>query len=112
MKNKSTLTIAAFAALAFALGNCKKEKETCPGCELIIANSEGYDYKVSFSGWPGSPSSFTMKPGDIKTFTIPPDKSITVKGDFQSPFAHNDFNRNYICEGEGNCGSISVILKE
>lgn len=112
MKKKSTLTIAAFAVLAFAISDCKKEKELCQSCPLIIANGEGYDYKVSFVGWSGSPAPFTMKPGDVQTFNIPPDKTITVKGDFQSPFAHNDFTKNVFCAGEGDCGSINVVLKE
>ena len=95
-------------ALLTALTNCEKEEKPCPSCVLVIANGEIYDYKVSFLGV-GTPA-FTLRPGETKSITIPSGVLVTVKGDFKSPYAHNDFSRAYQCPGD--CGTVSVVLKE
>lgn len=95
------------------LATCKKEDESsnCQSCSIILTNGEAYPYKVTFSNWgSGAPAPFTLQVGATKTFTMPSGKSITINGDFQSPFAHNDFTGVYRCDA--NCGVISAILQE
>ena len=106
MKKLSFLLIIGFAVLTAA---CKKEDpQGCSSCVFVIANGEGYAYKVSLSG--GTNQSFTLNAGELKNVTIAEGVSVTVKGDLQSPFAHNDFSGTYQCPGD--CGAVSLVLKE
>ena len=110
MKN----SLLVFAALLLYV-SCKKDDDNAPDCQtctVILVNAESYPYLVSFSGWgTGAPSSFTLSPVSTKTFTnMPSGKQITVKGDFQSPFAHNDFEEKVQCLA--NCGTVTVVLED
>jgi len=96
-----------FAILAL-LTNCEKEEKACSSCVLVIANGEGYDYKVSFSGITQTP--FTLRPGEVQSVSIPSGVLVTVKGDLKSPYAHNDFSKAYQCPSD--CGSVAVALME
>lgn len=101
----ATLTFATITLLT----TCKKEdQQPCPSCVFVIANGEQYAYSVSFLGTVAAP--FTLKAGELKSITMPTGVDITVKGDYQSPFAHNDFSKPYRCPGD--CGAVSVVLKE
>lgn len=102
--------MAVFAILAALFTECKKEDNGCDSCPLILANSGAYNYKVSFEGWSGAPGQFVMEPGEIEVYDIPAGVSVTVNGDYQSPYAHNDFSKSYRCDGE--CGAVNVILRE
>jgi len=107
---KKVLLLALPILILFA---CKKQEEStsCQDCSLTIANGETYPYKVTFSNWgTGAPAAFTLQVGETRTFTLPADKSITIAGDLQSPFAHNDFTGTFQCNG--NCTPIGVVLKE
>ena len=107
MKRLSFLLIICFAVLTTA---CKKEEQTpdCLSCVFVIANGEGYAYKVKLSG--GINQSFTLKAGELKNVTVKTGVSVKVDWDFQSPFAHSDFSGTYQCPGD--CGAVSVVLKE
>ena len=120
-KNKTTATarkwatsakvaIAAFAIAASAtFGSCSKEKdEPCASCQVVIANGEPYDYKVSFEGMSYAP--FTMKPGTTKTISVKAGILFTVVGDYQSPYSHNNFKKSFRCPGD--CGVLSVVLMQ
>jgi hypothetical protein len=101
-------TILIFASFAL-LTTCKKDDpKPCQSCVFVIANGEPYPYSVSFLGTVIAP--FTLKTGELKSITMPTGVDITVKGDYQSPFAHNDFSMSYQCPGD--CGAVSVVLKE
>lgn len=98
--------------LAILMVSCKKDEQPpLPSCDctLVVGNLESYAYIVTFQGWskPGA----TLQPGDVRTFTgMPAGKSVTVKGDLQTPFAHYDFSEKVYCPG--TCETIAVYLKQ
>jgi len=100
-----------FAALVLAFAYCTKDDAPkCNTCTVLLANSEAYSYKVSFKNWTGAPNPFTLKPGESKTITAPTGVAIMVVGDFQTPYAHNDFSKSFYCPGD--CGMVSVVLEQ
>jgi len=100
-----------FAAIVLAFASCTKDDAPkCNTCTVLIANSEAYNYKVSFMNWSGSPAPFTLKPGESKTITAPTGQLVTVVGDFQTPYAHDDFKKSFYCPGD--CGTVSVVLEQ
>ena len=89
---------------------CKKE-EPCTGCTLKIFNIDPeYSYVIEFSNWPGAPVGDKIPVGGSKTYNIPSGRRITVKGNYQSPFAHNDYNA--LAECDGDCGAIIITMKQ
>ena len=107
MKNQ---TIILLAILALFTACTKDDTPKCNTCAVLLANSEAYNYKVLFQNWTGAPNPFTLKPGESKTITAPAGQLITVVGDFQSGYAHNDFKKSFYCPGD--CGTVSVVLEQ
>lgn len=97
-----------FALIVIALASCTKEADKCKECSFVLGNGTEYDYKVSFQNWPDGPAPFTLQPGMIKNFQAPADFPVTIVGDFQSPYAHDDFKQTYFCPGD--CGVVSVVF--
>jgi len=106
MRNTLIFVLISLCAVACA----KDDAQPCKSCAMLISNAEPYSYKVSFYNWPGAPAPFTVKPGESKSISIPAQYAVTVIGDFQSPYAHNDFKSTYYCPGD--CGLVSVLLKQ
>ena len=93
---------------------CKKdEAPPAPSCDctLIIANLEQHPYIVTFLNFPGAPASTTLQSGEVRTFTgVPSGENVTVKGDLQTPFAHDDFSEKVYCPGD--CRTVAVYLQQ
>jgi len=103
-----------FLSLIILIVSCKKdEAPPAPSCDctLTVANLESYPYVVTFLNFPGAPASTTLQSGDVRTFTgVPSATNVTVKGDLQTPFAHNDFSEKVYCPGD--CRTIAVYLQQ
>ncbi|MCB0541878.1 MAG: hypothetical protein KDC70_00085 [Saprospiraceae bacterium] len=107
------LVFAALAALTFL--SCSKDDNggggsACTSCLLTLTNAEQYPYEVTFFNWGAdAPGTFTLQPGGTASFQMPANKDITIDGDLQTGFAHNDFSMTVRCPGD--CGTRVVIMK-
>ena len=86
---------------------CKKDD--CETCTLILQNGEQFVCRVTFVGWPGAPTNIKLQGGAIQTLDVPAGRKITIRGDFQTNFAHTDYEGEFECPG--GCGTSSVTMK-
>ena len=88
--------------------NCKKDD--CGSCSLILQNGEQFVCRVSFSGWPGAPTNIKLQGAEVQTFSdVPAGAKIIIRGDFQTNFAHTDYEGDFQCPGD--CGTVAVTMK-
>jgi hypothetical protein len=80
-----------FGSLIYA---CKDEPfPSCSGCKFYIQNGSDSPIKIKIDGV----SKYTIQPGVIKIELLSGDSNHHIEGDFQTAYAHTDYDKWFGC---------------